>query len=35
MPRSEVVKRMWVYFKQHNLLVKFIFSFYFKLIIYF
>lgn len=22
MPRSEVVKRMWVYFKEHNLLVK-------------
>jgi len=22
MPRSEVVKRMWVYFREHNLLVK-------------
>jgi chromatin remodeling complex protein RSC6 len=21
MPRSEVVKRMWAYFKEHNLLV--------------
>ena len=22
MPRSEVVKRMWIYFREHNLLVK-------------
>ena len=24
MPRSEVVKRMWVYFKEHKLLVEFV-----------